>query len=211
MTMWAAVALCVAAGIALLDWWSVATERRRVEYFAKPGVMVALLAAAFALQPADDAVRSLLIVGLIFGLAGDVLLMLDKFIPGAAAFLLGHVAYVWMFLLVPLEGANLAAGAVLFLITLATIGWRIVAAAARKSTILGAIVGLYLVALGGVLILGIGTAVVAAMLGVVLFSLSDALLAWGRFVGPTPGGRTLVHITYHLAQALLVLSVLQLG
>ncbi len=39
------------------------------------------------------------------------------------------------------------------------------------------------------------------------FAASDALLAWGRFVGPAPGGRVAVHVTYHVAQALLVLAL----
>lgn len=205
------VALFAAAGIAFVDWWSVAAAHRKVEYFAKPGVMVALIIAAATLQPVDDAVRWWMVIGLIFGLIGDVLLMIDKFIPGAAAFLIGHVAYIVVFAMVPLHGVNVAVGVVLFAATLATIGWRIVVAAHRKASVLGVIVSLYLLALGAVLIMGIGSAVPAAMVGVVLFSLSDALLAWGRFVGPTPGGRTLVHITYHLAQGLLVLSLLQLG
>ena len=41
--------------------------------------------------------------------------------------------------------------------------------------------------------------------------MSDALLALGRFADRSPGGRVTVHVTYHLAQALIVLSLPTLG
>ena len=210
MTSWAAIALGLAALAAVVDWWSVATDRRRVEYVAKPAVLIALIAAACTLEPASDVVRWWFVAGLAFGLIGDVLLMLDRFIPGAAAFLIGHVAYAAGLLTVPLQPGWLLAGTVLLIAILGVAGGRIVGAASEKSSTLGAIVGAYLIALGAVLVLGVGTAVPAAIAGVVLFSLSDALLAWGRFVGPAPGGRTLVHVTYHCAQGLLVVALLTL-
>jgi hypothetical protein len=52
---------------------------------------------------------------------------------------------------------------------------------------------------------GVGTGVAITGVGGVLFLTSDALLGWGRFVGATLGGRVLVHVTYHLGQAGLVL------
>jgi uncharacterized membrane protein YhhN len=49
--------------------------------------------------------------------------------------------------------------------------------------------------------------VTAAAVGAVLFLVSDTLLAWNRFIGPVPRGSLPVHVTYHLAQILLVLSL----
>lgn len=204
------VLFAVAAVAAAFDWWSVATDRRRVEYAAKPAVLVALIGAALVLDPAHQAVRWWFVVGLVFGLAGDVLLMLDKFIPGAAAFLLGHIAYVVGFLLVPLQPLWLGAGLLLLVVGVIVVGRRILVAASQRSRVLGGVVVAYLAALAAVLVLGIGTALPIAAAGALLFATSDALLAWGRFVGPAPGGRTLVHITYHCAQALLVLALLHL-
>ncbi len=210
MTPIAWMAATVAVVAALVDWWSVAADRRRIEYVAKPLVLVALIVVAVTLVPAQEVVRWWFVVGLVGGLIGDVWLMFDRFIPGAAAFLLGHIAYIVGLLTVPLEAGWLAVGVVLFVITLATVGRRIVAGAWQRSTVLGLVVVGYLFALGAVLILGVGTAVTPAVLGVLVFALSDALLAWGRFVGTTPGGRTLVHVTYHGAQALLVGALLVL-
>jgi uncharacterized membrane protein YhhN len=57
-----------------------------------------------------------------------------------------------------------------------------------------------------VLALNVGS--LPAGLGAVLFLASDTLLAWNRFLRPIPTGPLWVHITYHAAQGLLVLSLL---
>lgn len=210
MTTAAWVALLVAGVAALADWWSVGRERRDIEAVAKPAVLVALIAAATALTPADPQVRTAVVVALTLGLIGDVLLFFDQFIAGAAAFLLGHLAYLVAFLLVPQQLAWLIGGAVLLGILIGVIAGPVVAGARERSRVLGTVVICYLVALGAVLVFGIGTGNLWAAAGVTLFSASDALLAYGRFVGPTPGGRVVVHVTYHVAQALIVVSLLTL-
>lgn len=211
LTTGALVALLVAAIAAAVDWWSVARERKEVEYVAKPAVLVALIAAASLLVPADGAIRTVMVIGLTLGLIGDVLLMFDMFIYGAVAFLLGHVAYVVAFLMAGMNVVALVVGAVLLALLLFICAGPIVRGAAERSPSMRPVVLVYLVALGAVLVLGSGTAVAATAAGVALFAVSDALLAYGRFVGPAPGGRVLVHVTYHLGQALLVISLLRLA
>ena len=66
-------------------------------------------------------------------------------------------------------------------------------------------VAVYMATLAFMTVLAAGTGVIAAVLGGALFLASDALLGWSRFVAPAPGGRVLVHITYHFAQLGLVL------
>ena len=44
-------------------------------------------------------------------------------------------------------------------------------------------------------------------IGAVLFYCSDALIAWRRFVRPKPWQPLVIIVTYHLAQAGLVLSL----
>ncbi len=206
---WAAVvAAIVAAGF---DWWSVARDRRDVEAIAKPAVLVALIAAAAALTPADPAVRTAVVVGLTLGLVGDVLLFFDQFLPGAAAFLAGHLAYLVAFLLTPLSLPWLVVGAIALGVMVGTVAGPIVAGARERSPTVGRVVIVYLMAIGAVLVFGIGTGNPWVVAGVVLFTLSDALLAYGRFVGPAPGGRVAVHATYHVAQGLLVASLLTLA
>ncbi|XP_045148739.1 lysoplasmalogenase isoform X2 [Echinops telfairi] len=49
----------------------------------------------------------------------------------------------------------------------------------------------------------------SAGLGALLFTLSDAVLAWGTFVWPLPHARLMIMTTYYAAQALIALSVLE--
>jgi uncharacterized membrane protein YhhN len=56
-------------------------------------------------------------------------------------------------------------------------------------------------------VLAANVGVPAAAVGATFFVLSDTLLALNRFVRPLPLGNVAVHVTYHLAQGLLVLSL----
>jgi uncharacterized membrane protein YhhN len=47
-----------------------------------------------------------------------------------------------------------------------------------------------------------------AIVGALLFVASDSLIAETRFVGPRTGGAVAIMVTYHFAQAGLVLSLL---
>ena len=201
------VPLAIAGIIAVLDWWAVGTDRRRIERWVKPAVMVFLIAAAVLIPTESEAIRWCIVVGLVFGLIGDVLLFQDHFIPGAAAFLVGHLAYVVALLLVPQEPRGLLVGLVIVLLVAIIVGRKIVAGAWRRSRVLGGIVAAYMVVIGIVVILAVGSSSVVIEIAALLFLTSDALLAWARFVGPAPGGRVAVMITYQLAQAGFVLAI----
>lgn len=208
----AMLVLLVLAGVAaVVDWVALGTDRRRLEGWAKPAVLVLLIAAAMAADPASDTVRLWIVLGLIGGLAGDVLLYFDRFIPGAAAFMLGHVAYIVALAMVPMRGPDALLGLVIILAVGVGPGRCIVMAAWRRARLLGAIVGLYLAVIGAMAVLALGSANPWMAIGALLFVASDTLLGWGRFVGSAPGGRIAVHVTYHLAQAGVVLAVPTLG
>ena len=75
-------------------------ERQGLFWLTKPLTMV--FAIALAARPsasASDLYQGLLLVGLLFSLAGDVLLMLpsDRFVAGLGSFFVGHVCYVGAF------------------------------------------------------------------------------------------------------------------
>src|SRR4051812_29735006 len=95
--MWAG--LFVPLVVAVVDWVAVARGWKKLEYAAKPGVMLALLAwlglSAF-FNSAGAAPLIWFAAGLLLSLVGDVLLMLPPrfFIGGLAAFLLAHAAYI---------------------------------------------------------------------------------------------------------------------
>ena len=199
--------MALAGVIAVLDWWAVATDRRDIERWAKPAVMVFLIAAAVLIPAESDWIRWWIVIGLAFGLVGDVLLFADRFIPGAAAFLVGHLAYVAALVLVPQEPRGLLVGAVIVLLVAGLVGRKIVAGAWAKAPLLGVIVGAYMAVIGVVVVLAVGSTSMVVAIAALLFLTSDALLAWARFVGPAPGGRVTVMVTYQLAQAGFVLAI----
>ncbi len=96
MTGAALLLLALALVAAFGDWVAVARERKALEYLCKPLTLGLLTASAVAFDPDQSAVRTWFVVALGLCLLGDIFLMLpqDVFVPGLAAFLLGHIAYV---------------------------------------------------------------------------------------------------------------------
>ena len=85
----------MAFSLAVVDWVAVARGWKKLEYFAKPATMVALL--VFMIQNGGLSGGMIwFTMGLILSLAGDVFLMLPKeqFIAGLVSFLLAHVTYI---------------------------------------------------------------------------------------------------------------------
>ena len=214
--------MAVAAVAAVVDWVAVGLDSRRLEYLAKPTVLIALVAAA-ALIPADhtDLVdrRWWFVAALAFCLLGDVLLMLPRnlFIPGLAAFLVGHVLFIVGLLHPPvppgvppfaysLAGLAVATVAVVLVEAVpATVLIRSLTGRGEQALIPP--VCAYVAAIATMVVLALNVGVTAAAVGAVLFLASDTLLAWNRFVRPVRFGPVGVHATYHLAQGLLVLSL----
>ena len=207
MTAAAWVFAALAAALALLDWTAVATERPRIRHVAKPGTLVALIGVAVALEPFDGTVRAWMVAGLVLSLVGDVLLMLPErwFLGGLVAFLLGHVAYVVGLQLAPTSGAWTAVGLAVVLLGALTVGRSIVTrvGAGRHRSLRGPVIA-YLVVISAMVVSAFGTAAAAAIIGALLFYVSDATLAWNRFVEPLRHGGLAVMVTYHLGQAGLV-------
>lgn len=199
--------MAIAGVIAVLDWWAVGTDRRDIERWAKPAVMVFLMGAAVLIPAESDWIRWWIVVGLAFGLVGDVLLFQDRFIPGAAAFLVGHLAYVAA--LVPIEHPLPAVifGVVIVVAFAVSLGRCIVRGAWNQSRLLGGIVVAYMITIGAVVVLAVGSWSTVVGVAALLFMSSDTLLAWARFVGSAPGGRVAVMVTYQLAQAGFVLAI----
>lgn len=207
----AAIALGIAFVVACLDWWSVGTDRRRFEAWAKPAVLVALIAAALLIEPADTIIGWLIIAGLVCGLIGDVALFLDYFEIGAGAFLVGHVFYIAAFVYAWTSWPYSVVVMVIGLIVIATVGRRIATTAGKYDERLEGLILTYQVALVLMAVAGFGTKNPWVMLGATLFVISDTYLGWTRFVGrESVPSRVIVHVTYHLAQACFVLAMVAL-
>jgi uncharacterized membrane protein YhhN len=182
-----------------------------VEYVCKPGALAALVGVAVLVDPTIPARRGWFVGALVFSLVGDVLLMLprDLFVAGLASFLVGHVAYV-----IGLTrhggtlGATLASAAVVAVIG-AVIGRRILGAVRATAPPMTGPVGAYMVVISIMVATAGASGNVLAAGGAALFYVSDASIAWDRFVRPWSWARTWIMVTYHLGQAGLVLSLVR--
>ena len=188
------------------------TGRRSAAYVFKPLTMVLVL--VLAVQPSVSTSTFyawMIVAGLLFSLAGDVLLMLpsDRFAAGLASFLVGHLFYIAAFAsgvgfgsaplallpfvlgcaaLFPLLRPNLGRlqiPVLLYMLVIAVMAWQAVA----RSLAVGQ--------LGALL----------ASIGAVLFVISDAALAFDRFRRPIPARPALVLGTYFGGQWLIALSI----
>lgn len=209
MTAAAFLWLCLALVAALADWLAVYHDNRRLEFVAKPLTMVLLIGAAVALDPADAATRYWFVVALLLSLAGDVFLMVrkDLFVAGLGAFLLAHVAYVIGLLTSGVHGGGLLVGLVLAVAGFVLIGARLMRGVRRTDRALVTPVLGYIVVISAMLITAYGTQRFWALAGASFFYISDSLLGRQRFLEPRERGDTAVMVTYHIAQFLLVLSL----
>jgi alkenylglycerophosphocholine/alkenylglycerophosphoethanolamine hydrolase len=158
---------------------------------------------------ARDRYATLILVGLIFSLVGDILLEIsdDLFVPGLVAFLIGHVWYIIAFLAVTRElkwprALPFAAWVILaYLLLLPNLGSMAVPVAA------------YVIVIGTMMWRSSATLNSPvlrwqwfALIGAILFGLSDTLLAVKKFSGVTVGPAFTVIVLYWLGQLGLALS-----
>ncbi len=211
-----------AAAAAVVDWVAVARGDARLEYAAKPAVLALLTVAAAVLPDAHtDLVdrRWWFVAALACCLLGDVLLMLpgDLFVPGLVAFLVAHILFIGGLLQPPsppgsppfaFSATGLAVASVVAVAVGAVPATLIFRSLVRDGAgALLAPVAVYLVAILTMAVLAANVGVPAAAVGAALFVVSDSVLALNRFVRPIPRGDVVVHVTYHAAQVLLVLSL----
>jgi uncharacterized membrane protein YhhN len=196
----------VASAFIVADWSAVWFDRRAARRVTKPAALVALVVVALTLVPVDPTIRTVMVVGLVLSLAGDVFLLDERwFVAGLGAFLLGHLAYVAALQMAPTSWSWLAVGLVGVLASVALVGRPILGAvAAGDHGELTVPVVAYLVVISVMVISAFGTASAPAILGAGLFYVSDTTLAWNRFVEARRSGPLAAMVTYHLGQAGLV-------
>jgi len=209
LTSTAWLLLAVAAVFAAADWVAVVRDLDRLEFAAKPATMIALIGVALTLTPHIDARRWAFVVALIFSLVGDVFLMLprDFFVQGLSAFLVAHVAYIVGLRIGAAEIRPLVVSAIPVAVAAALIGGRILRALRDKRPELVVPVSAYIGVLAVMVAAALATGEPLAAFGAVFFMASDSLIAWSRFVMPLDWAPVTIMVTYHIAQAMLVLSL----
>ena len=216
MVIWLILALI----FAFLEAIAVSKNIQQLEYIAKPAVMICLflwLSTSTGLQG-----NTLWFgLGILFSLAGDILLMTSlnrAFLFGLLAFFLAHIFYITGF------GSELTAItawslilAIFIAINVGRLLRRIVGAMRSKGEnnrvlpviLYGTVISVMLYAAMSTIYNPAWTTRAAffVSLGAFLFCISDALLAWDRFVSPIPNGRVWNIVLYHLGQIGLIAGV----
>jgi uncharacterized membrane protein YhhN len=206
-TAWALLAATAVVGV--LDWIAVARQWRRVEYVAKPLTMVGLIGVALAIDPAYSDMRAAFVIALVCSLVGDVFLMLpsDRFVAGLAAFLAAHLAYTAGFVFGPGSVSDIGVGALITAAVAVPLGVHLVRAVRTSAPAVVTPVVAYLVVISVMVATATGVGNAWAIAGAWLFFASDALIGETRFARAIPHGPLAIIVTYHVGQALLVLSL----
>ena len=199
---------CIATVIAAIaNWYSRWKLNVRIELISKPLTTVGAIAIA-ALAGGPRSATTVAIIALTLCLVGDVALLpaVDQFVVGLAAFLLGHVAFMVMFVQRgldrwPLAGVAVAGCALL----LGTAAVPIVRGAATKG--FGVPVRAYLVVISSMSVVGWATGNWLIMVGATVFIVSDSILGWGQFVAERSWMHLAIMVTYHVAIVSLALSL----
>ena len=210
MTGTAFLLLGLTAVFAVADWMVASRNRRTAEYVLKPLTMIGLVAVALTLDPSSDFARWVVVIALVFSLAGDIFLMLpaDLFVQGLGSFLIAHVLYVIALVALGVGVGGFIVGLVVVAIGALFIGRRVIAGAAATDRALAVPVTAYMVVISFMVMTACATGLVFAVIGALLFFTSDAVLGWTRFVKDFPNSHVIVMVTYHLGQAGLVLALI---
>ena len=195
-----------------------------IRYVTKP-FLIPLLATYYILSiyftSGIESVNWFIFVGLILGLAGDLLLINRPdpeeqkvlFMLGLVSFLLGHIFYLVAFVLTitaPYTFTLWTLGILIPLIIYGVlIGVKILPTAEEmKIPVFAYIIIIISMGIVASILFGeISTSGYITLLGgAVLFIISDSILAWYRFVKEFPFERLIVMSTYLTAQLLIVLG-----
>jgi uncharacterized membrane protein YhhN len=187
--------------------------RRRLVVFAKPLCTLSLGAVAY--DGKLDLTTTLVLGGLGFSLLGDVALLFEgdgPFLAGLVLFLVAHLAYVGAFvyggvgpLWTPVVGLAVFSGAA---------GWLVKQIWPRVGMGMRGAVMFYAAAITAMAATAFATlaggwppeAAGAAAFGALFFFLSDASLAWARFVSPFRHAPTFILFLYWVGQLGIALA-----
>jgi uncharacterized membrane protein YhhN len=220
----------------LWDWCAVAFNWRKLKPITKILAMVmVILWTLFNVSWSPDRFVLLLILAQVFGLIGDIFLLLPGrwFLGGLGAFLIGHLFYIALIVinLVSSTAINLSLNAHNKMISITSVLWGMLLwviyqvfkrdyfTGRHHGKVLWFLVQVYIWVLSGLMVMSLFRALIQPAedvkiwllaFGGVLFLVSDLILAYNRFVKPVRQAQLWVHISYHLAQISLAAGVLSI-
>ncbi|WP_417897849.1 lysoplasmalogenase [Bacillus haimaensis] len=196
---------------AFLYFFGIKTKNQKLLYLHKPLTMLFIL--SLAVNGAATSWTSFamwMIIGLIFSLIGDVFLMLpsDRFLYGLVSFLLAHASYMVAFLQFPSLGEGnyllIAMHAIIAILFLHRLHKGVLAKGGKR---LFFAVTFYILLISSMVWIAFLTDNPWMITAAILFYISDAALAWDRFVKPLHYRSYIVMSTYFGAQYLFACSV----
>ena len=213
---------------ALAHWYFTFKDIRKGIVITKPPVMIFLMIYLLTSVPAittritePNIFPLWFLLGLFFGLMGDVFLMWPDrlFLPGLVSFLINQILYVIGFSTYYNAGGNQLMQIGLYILMLAAVMVVIylLFKGMEKNNMqrMKLPVGIYALIITLMVISAVETfffhwpvtASVLVTLGAVSFYVSDIMNAWTRFVGPINNGRFKIMSTYHAAQILITVGI----
>lgn len=186
-------------------------------------LMFVIIGALGLISCEDKSFGKLIVIGLIFGMIGDILLnlryLLEKigqkiFLMGILAFLIGHVLYLCA--LIPKSKALLicvSLGIVLAAITLIIIFKTIdevkIAFKIFGVFYVGAVIVMTTIAIGNMITSGFELSAVVYAVGALAFMSSDIILIFNTFCGTSKFSLRLTNLAmYYLGQILIAMSLM---
>ena len=207
------------ACLVLADLIAVSMESKPLEYVFKPSLMLAL-GIYFLLETAktqEKKQRNLVLTALFFSLLGDVFLMFPNgFILGLAAFLVGHLFYIFAFMMDNWGFIFSKRDRLVYALGILIYGVIFLSIVIPKVNI---DLKMPIVAYGLTILVMLLTALNRwknvgnetfkwVLIGAILFVISDSLIAISRFVQPFPMSGVAIMLTYSAGQFLIVKGVL---
>lgn len=216
MLLWLILVFIFAA----LEIMAVSRNLQRLEYIVKPAVLIGLLLWLYA-STGLQGNTFWFGLGLLFSLVGDVLLISSDrmFLPGLIAFLFAHISYITGFLE---QIGNITAWslilAIFIVFTISRLLRRIVGAMRSQGEnklvipvmVYGTVISMMLYAAVSTLYNPAWktSSALFVSLGALLFCVSDAILAWNKFVSPLTNGRVWNISLYYLGQIGLIAGII---
>ena len=204
-----AAALISTLVAAVANWSTRIHPNTILETISKPLTTLLVIWVAVAADGARTP-TILAVIGLLFCLAGDIALLdiVDRFVVGLGAFLVGHLVFIAMFVTLHLHRPLWGVVAVVVVaIHAAVVGRRIVTGASAQDPTLRIPVSAYLVVITSMTVVAVMTGRWWAIAGAIAFVLSDTVLGWRAFVRERVWMALVVMVTYHTALVGLALSL----
>lgn len=209
------IAAILVSGIGYLV--AMGLDHQLFRWILKPGTMLLIIWFAATLTGKFGKYKVLVVIGLIFSVMGDTLLLRSdnqSFVLGLFSFLIAHLVYITAFLFRrKFSGFQLFAVfpvALWAVFLLNELHSGMAAQVDKGYDKLWIPVVLYVVVISCMIVSAVITRNKFAIVGAIFFFLSDSFLAWNMFVSPLPWlGSYGVMVTYYTAQFLIARSILE--